>query len=64
MKKMVSVVRTIRALLDMVPGIQYAFIYSPFPKKPSDLEGEVEVMVVGGPDLPEIDHAVTKAEGK
>ncbi len=61
-KKMESAAKTIKIFLEMVPGIQYAFIYGPFRKRPKNSEGEVDVMVVGGPDLAEMDQIVSKAE--
>ncbi len=45
-----------------MPGIQYAFVYSSFSKKRGNLEGEVDVMVVGGPELAEMDQIISKAE--
>ncbi len=62
MKKKQSVAKTIKISLETVPGIQYAFIYGPFRKRPKSTEGEVDVMVVGGPDLAEMDRIISDAE--
>ncbi len=62
MKKTESAAGTIKTSLEMVPGIQYAFIYSSFPRRPKSPESEVEVVVVGGPDLAEMDQIISKAE--
>jgi predicted nucleotidyltransferase len=59
---MESAAETIKTLLDKVPGIRYAFIYGSFPKRPKNSEGEVDVMVVGGPELAEMDQMISKAE--
>ncbi len=59
---MESAAGTIKTFLDKVPGIQYAFIYGLFPKRRGNLEGEVDVMVVGGPELAEMDQIISKAE--
>jgi hypothetical protein len=62
MKKTGSPTEPIKTFLEMVPGIQYAFIYSSFPKRPRNPEGEVDAMVVGKPDLVEMDQIILKAE--
>lgn len=61
-KKMESVAKTIKIFLEMVPGIQYAFIYGPFRIRPKNPESELDVMVVGSPDLVEMDQIISKAE--
>ena len=62
MKKTESPTEAIKTFFEMVPGIQCAFIYGSFPKRPRNPEGEVEIMVVGGPDLAEMDQIILKAE--
>jgi hypothetical protein len=62
MKKTGSPTEAIKTFLEMVPGIQYAFIYGSFPKRPRNPEGELDVMVVGGTDLAEMDQIILKAE--
>jgi hypothetical protein len=62
MKKTESAKEVIKSFLEMVPGIQCAFIHSSFPKRPRNPEGQVDVMVVGGPDLAEMDQIILKAE--
>ena len=62
MKKTESPTEAIKTYLEKVPGIQFAFIYGSFPKRPMNPEGEVDVMVVGGPDLAEMDQIILKAE--
>ena len=42
MKKTESPTEAIKTFLEMVPGIQYAFIYSSFPKRPRNPEGQVD----------------------
>ncbi len=53
----------IKKALEIVPGIQYAFIYNSSVK---DLENhdETEIIVLGSPDLAEMDDAISGAEEK
>jgi hypothetical protein len=62
MKKMGSPTKAIKTFLEMVPGVQYAFIYGSFPKRLRNPEGEVDLMVIGGPDLGEMDQIILKAD--
>ena len=62
MMKMGDMIERIKTLLENVPGIQYAFIYNPFRRDLEDHEPEVDVVVLGGPDLAEMDEAISKAE--
>jgi predicted nucleotidyltransferase len=62
MKKPDGVAEAVKLLLEKVPGIQYAFIYGPFVKNPGNPESDVDVMVIGGPDLVEMDEIISKTE--
>ncbi len=59
---MESGAETVKTFLDQVPGIRFAFIYNSFQKRQGDLEDEVDIMVVGGPELAEMDQMISKAE--
>ncbi len=61
MKDTNGVAEKIRVLLEKVPGIQYAFIHGPYAKDPENRESDVDVMVVGGPDLAEMDETISRA---
>ena len=61
MKNTDGVIETIKAFLEKVPGIQYAFIYGSYAKNPDNQESDVDLMVVGGPDLVEMDEAISRA---
>jgi len=56
-----GVVEEIKVFLEKVPGIRYAFIYGSYAENPENQEGEVDLMVVGGPDLVEMDETISKA---
>jgi predicted nucleotidyltransferase len=62
MKKPEGVAEAVKLLLEKVPGIQYAFIYGPFVKNPQNPESDVDVMVIGGPDLVEMDEIISKTQ--
>ncbi len=62
--KIIDVPERIRTSLEKVPGIRYAFIYGSFSKNPEDHEREVDIMVLGGPDLVEMDEVILNAEEK
>ncbi len=62
MKKTDEVPKKIRTALKNVPGIQYAFIYNSFIQDPNGREGEVDIVVLGGPDLVEMDDMITNVE--
>jgi predicted nucleotidyltransferase len=62
MKKTESVAGRIKGFLEKVPGIQYAFIYGSFPGNSEDPEGAVDIMVLGAPDLAELDEIISRAE--
>jgi predicted nucleotidyltransferase len=61
MKNRNGVVEEIKVILEKVPGIRYAFIYGSYAKNPENQESEVALMVVGGPDLAEMDETLSKA---
>ncbi len=64
MKKIGDVPERIRTSLEKVPGIQYAFIYDSFADNPEDHEREVDIIVLGGPDLVEMNEILSEAEEK
>ena len=64
MKKTDGVPEEIERVLKNVPGIQYAFIHSSSVKNMENHGPEVDIIVLGGPDLVEMDEAVSKAEEK
>jgi predicted nucleotidyltransferase len=51
----------IKGLLKRVPGIQYAFIYGSYAKNPQNQESDIDLIVVGGPDLDEINETISRA---
>lgn len=61
MKNRNGVVEKIKEFLEKVPGIQHAFIYGSYAKDPGDQESDVDLMVVGGPNLLEMDETISKA---
>ena len=54
----------IKTSLENVPGIQRACIYDSFAKNLQHHEYEVDIVVLGGPDLVEMDEAISEAEEK
>jgi len=56
-----GVVEEIKVFLEKVPGIRYALIYGSYAENPENQEGEVDLMVVGGPDLVEMDEIISRA---
>ena len=64
MKKKDSSTEDIKALLEKIPGIQGAFIHGPFPRNPKHLKGGVGIMVVGAPDLAELDEIILQVGEK
>jgi predicted nucleotidyltransferase len=62
MKKPDGVAEAVQLSFEKVPGIQYAFIYGPFVKNPENPDSDVDVMVIGGPDLVEMDEIISKTE--
>ena len=61
MKNTNGVIEMIKVSLEKVPGIQYAFIYGSYAKNPDNQESDVDLMVVGGPDLVEMDDIISRA---
>jgi predicted nucleotidyltransferase len=61
MKNTNGVIEEIKVFLEKAPGIRYAFIYGPYAKNPENQGGEVDLMVVGGPDLVEMDETISRA---
>jgi predicted nucleotidyltransferase len=56
-----GVAEKIKGLLMRVPGIQYAFIYGSHARNPQNQESDVDLIVVGGPDLDEINETISRA---
>ncbi len=61
---MEEIEKIIKASLEKVPGIYVAFAYGPFPGNPQDLEREIDILVVGDPDLHELDEIISDTEKK
>jgi predicted nucleotidyltransferase len=61
MKNTNGVIEMIKAFLEKVPGIQHAFIYGSYAKNPYDQESDIDLMVVGGPDLVEMEETISRA---
>lgn len=64
MKKMEDIIEEIKASLKKVPGIRFGFIDPSLVKNQGDRESEVDITVLGGPDLVEMDEVISKAEEK
>jgi len=64
MKRTDGVAEEIKMALENVPGIRYAFICDSFANNPEDHEREVDIIVLGGPDLVEMDEVISEAEEK
>jgi len=62
MNKMDKVPEKIKTALKNVPGIQYAFAYNPLIQNTKNDEREVDITVLGGPDLVEMDDVITEVE--
>jgi hypothetical protein len=62
--EMLERIGRIKTSLEKVPGIRYAFIYDSFVENLEDHEPEVDIIVLGGPDLGEMDEVISKAEEK
>ena len=62
MKRTDGVAEEIRMALEKIPGIRYAFVYNSFASNRKDPEGEVDITVLGGPDLVEMDQVISEAE--
>jgi len=54
----------IKALLEKVPGIRFGFIDASLVKNQGDRESEVDITVLGGPDLVEMDEVISQVEEK
>lgn len=62
MKRTDGVAEEIKMALENVPGIQYAFMYDSFATNQADHGREVDIIVLGGPDLVEMDEVISWAE--
>ena len=58
----VDVLRTLKASLERIPGTYNAFAYGPFAENPEDPEKEIDIVVIGDPDLHEMDEIISQAE--
>jgi predicted nucleotidyltransferase len=61
MKDTNGVAEKIMLLLEKIPGIQYAFIHGLCARDVENQENDIDVMVVGGPDLAEMDETLSRA---
>ncbi len=61
MKDTNAVAEKITLLLEKIAGIRYAFIHGPCARDPENRESDVDVMVLGGPDLAEMDETISRA---
>lgn len=61
---MENVAEVIKASLGKVPGILSAFALGPFAENPEDPEIEIEIVVIGDPDLHEMDDTISETEKK
>lgn len=59
-----DVIEEIKALLEKVSGIRFGFIDASLVKNQGDPESEVDITVLGGPDLVEMDEVISQAEEK
>lgn len=64
MKRTNGMAKEIETALKNVPGIQYAFMHDSSIGNPEDREREVDIIILGGPDLVIMDEVISKAEGK
>jgi len=64
MKKMEDIIEEIKASLKKVPGIRFGFIGGSLVKSQGNRESEVDITVLGGPDLVEVNEVISKAEEK
>jgi predicted nucleotidyltransferase len=62
MKGTHRIAERIKELLEKIPGIQCAFIYGSYPRNLKHPEGDVEIVVVGTPDLVELDESISNVE--
>jgi len=62
MKKMDNMIEEIKALLQKVPGIRFGFLDVSLLKDRRDRYSEIDIVVLGGPDLVEMNNVISKAE--
>ncbi len=63
MKKTDGMPEEIKGALEIVPGIQYAFIHN-CSVTDSENRDEIEIIVLGSPDLVEMDEVISGTEEK
>ncbi len=63
MKKTDGMPEEIKGALEIVPGIQYAFIHNSSVTDPENRD-EIEIIVLGSPDLVEMDEVISETEEK
>ncbi len=59
-----DVIEEIKAMLEKVAGIRFGFIDGSLVKSQGNRESEVDITVLGGPDLVEVNEVISKAEEK
>jgi hypothetical protein len=64
MKKMDDMIEEIKALLQKVPGIRFGFLDVSHVKDRGDRDSEIDIVVLGGPDLVEMNDVISKAEDR
>ena len=59
-----DILETIKASLEKVPGIRCAFVYGVFAEKEASPKAGADLIVIGGPELGELEERVSEAEKK
>lgn len=62
MRKMDNEIEQIKTLMEKIPGIRFGFIDVSLAEDQGDQESEVDIIVLGGSDLVEVDEVVSEAE--
>jgi predicted nucleotidyltransferase len=60
----VAIRETIKASLGKIPGIRCAFVFGTFAKREPSPGASVDLIVIGGPDLEEMEEVVSGMEKK
>ncbi len=64
MKKMNGMIEQIKGLLQKVLGIRFGFLDRSLVKDLGDRNNEMEIIVLGGPDLVELNEVISEVEEK
>jgi predicted nucleotidyltransferase len=57
-----GILDTIKASLEKVPGIRCAFVYGAFAEREASPETGIDLIVIGGPDLGEMEEVISELE--